>query len=78
MHAGAGRTWCEAELPTDEHPAKGTPCVAGHYHFRHSKRSVLDGIQVRQEILDRDGPADALAVLDLGDDVPRFEAVAMG
>ncbi|WP_329143032.1 hypothetical protein OIU91_04775 [Streptomyces sp. NBC_01456] len=32
----------------------------------------------RQEILDRDGSADAPAVLDLGDDVPRFEAVAMG
>ncbi|WP_433855215.1 hypothetical protein [Streptomyces kronopolitis] len=59
-------------------PAKGTLSVAGYYHFRHSERSVLDGIQVRQEILDRDGSADALAVLDLGDDVPRFEAVAMG
>ncbi len=33
---------------------------------------------VRQEILDRDGFADALAVLDLGYDVPRFEPVAMG
>lgn len=33
---------------------------------------------VRQEIFDRDDSADALAVLDLDDDVPRFEAVAMG
>ncbi|WP_434598231.1 hypothetical protein [Streptomyces sp. A5-4] len=59
-------------------PAKGTLCVAGRYHFRHSEQAVLDGMPVRQEILDRDGSADALAVLDLGDDVPRFEAVAMG
>ncbi|WP_171059983.1 hypothetical protein [Streptomyces montanus] len=59
-------------------PAKETLCVAGHYHFRHSEQAVLDGMPVHQEILDRDGSADALAVLDLDDDVPRFEAVAMG
>ncbi|MFJ9893633.1 hypothetical protein ACIQPR_09900 [Streptomyces sp. NPDC091280] len=59
-------------------PAKETLCVAGHYHFRHSEQAVLVGMPVRQEILDRDSSADALGVLDLGDDVPRFEAVAMG
>ncbi|MEV7960287.1 hypothetical protein [Streptomyces sp. NPDC088141] len=59
-------------------PAKETLCVAGHYHFRHSERAVLDGMPVRQEILDRDGSADALAVLDLGGSAPYFEAVAMG
>ncbi|MGW0576369.1 hypothetical protein ACWD25_10445 [Streptomyces sp. NPDC002920] len=60
-------------------PAQETLCVAGHYHFRHSEQAVLEEMPVRQEILDRDGSADALAVLDLlGDDVPRFEAVAMG
>ncbi|WP_405775858.1 hypothetical protein [Streptomyces sp. NBC_01538] len=59
-------------------PAQETLCVAGHYHFPHSEQAVLDGMPVRQEILDRDSSADALAVLDLGDDVPRFESVAMG
>ncbi|MGW0538305.1 hypothetical protein [Streptomyces sp. NPDC003032] len=59
-------------------PAKETLCAAGRYCFRHSEQAVLDGMPVRQEIFDRDGSADALAVLDLGDDVPRFEAVAMG
>lgn len=59
-------------------PAKETLCVAGHYHFRHSEQAVLDGMPVRQEVLDRDSSADALGVLDRGDDVPRFEAVAMG
>lgn len=59
-------------------PAKETLCVAGHYHFRHSEQAVPDGMPARQEILDRDSSADALAVLDLGDDVPRFKAVAMG
>lgn len=33
---------------------------------------------VRRSSTDRDGSVDALAVLDLGDDVPRFEAVVMG
>lgn len=33
---------------------------------------------VHQETFDRDDSADALVVLDLDDDVPRFEAVAMG
>ncbi|ELP65661.1 hypothetical protein ACOT81_38890 [Streptomyces sp. WI04-05B] len=59
-------------------PASETLCVAGHYHFRHSEQAVLDGMPVRQEILDRDSSADVLGVLDLADDVPRFEAVAMG
>ncbi|MFJ8027799.1 hypothetical protein [Streptomyces sp. NPDC096311] len=59
-------------------PANETLCVPGHYHFRHSEQAVLDGMPVRQEIFDRDDSADALVVLDLGDDVPRFEAVAIG
>ena len=59
-------------------PVKETLCVAGHYHFRHSEQAMLDGMLVRQEVLNRSASADALAVLDLGDDVPRFETVAMG
>ncbi|MER6519984.1 hypothetical protein ABT246_24410 [Streptomyces sp. NPDC001553] len=59
-------------------PAKGTLYVAGPHRFRYAEQAVLDGMPVRQEILDRDGSADAPAVLDLGDDVPHFEAVAMG
>ncbi|MFE0138752.1 hypothetical protein ACFWY6_45555 [Streptomyces sp. NPDC059037] len=59
-------------------PAQETLCAAGRYCFRHSEQALLDGMPVRQEIFDRDGSADAMAVLDLGDDVPRFEAVAMG
>ncbi|WP_328791418.1 MULTISPECIES: hypothetical protein [unclassified Streptomyces] len=58
-------------------PAKETLCGAGHTPPRHSERAVLDGMPVRQEGLDQSGSADALAVLGLGDDVPRFEAEAM-
>ncbi|MFG2684197.1 hypothetical protein [Streptomyces sp. NPDC048392] len=131
-----GRTWCEAELPTDEqavgplnagmnpdvvlaHEALAVPGLQQRLgdgrgwhpddlaYAREAQRvhiervlsvldpaketvccrapplpalgaAVLDGMPVRQEILDRDGSADALAVLDLGDDASRFEAVAMG
>ncbi|MFC8125429.1 hypothetical protein [Streptomyces sp. NPDC057302] len=59
-------------------PAKETLCAAGRDCFRHWEQALLDGMPVRQEIFDRDGSADAMAVLDLGDDVPRFEAVVMG
>ncbi|MFF8917461.1 hypothetical protein ACF08M_30175 [Streptomyces sp. NPDC015032] len=58
-------------------PDKEALCVAGHYHFRHSERAVLNGVPVRLEILDRDGSADALAVLDLSGSAPCFEG-AMG
>jgi hypothetical protein len=34
-------------------------------------------MSVRQEGLDQSGSVDALAVLGLGDDVPRLEAEAM-
>ncbi|CAL9593651.1 hypothetical protein SUDANB120_05298 [Streptomyces sp. enrichment culture] len=44
---------------------------------RHSEPAVLDGMSVREERLDQYGSADALAVLGLGDDVPRLAAEAM-
>ncbi|MGW3974224.1 hypothetical protein ACWEFD_33645 [Streptomyces ardesiacus] len=55
-----------------------TQPTVGHYHFRHSEQAVLDGKPVLQEIFDWDDSADVLAVLDQDNDVPRFEAVAMG
>lgn len=58
-------------------PVKETLRGAGHAPPRHSEQAVLDGMSVRQEVLDQSGTADALAVLGLGDDVPRFEAEAM-
>ncbi|MFF4410707.1 hypothetical protein [Streptomyces sp. NPDC001404] len=89
---GDGHGWCPDDLAYTREaqwvrtarvfsvldPANETLYVAGHYHFRRSEQVVLDGMPVRQEIFDRDDSADALVVLDLGDDVPRFEAVAMG
>ncbi|MGO4462966.1 hypothetical protein AB4039_37655 [Streptomyces sp. M-16] len=74
------RAWC-VKCTTREcsrlDPAKETLRGAGHTPPRHSEQAVLDAMSVRQEGLDQSGSADALAVLDLGDDVPRFEAEAM-
>ncbi|MEU7155989.1 hypothetical protein AB0A98_06030 [Streptomyces chrestomyceticus] len=66
-----------ARAPSVLDLTKEALCVAGHHCFRHLGQAVFDG-PVRQESSDRDGSADALAVLALGGDVPCFEAAAMG
>jgi hypothetical protein len=69
-----GRLPTDAEMPMRLQVGPLSELATGEY----AGPQYRPPVPACQEIFDRDGSVDAPAVLDLGDGVPRFEAVAVG